>query len=446
MKALFIRCKKAVSGFLSDLWHKRLPQPAFMPQRNFWWYLLLIVLSLVFTQALRSSVSGVIFLFVLFLPVICLLYLLLEVMTIKLYLNTSATETAKHAPVDFSLALSNESPLPFPFVDAIITVPTDDAVRCESQRTRLSLIPFGSYVIEKRLSFAYRGSYEIGVSDLYCYDFFRMFRYRVSVNLFRELFVLPRRLNLIQQSAGEQVQEETETTVLQKGQDNTEMSDISDYQPGDSLRSIHWKLSSKAQDLKVRQYARNAEQQTFIFVDTGRRFDTSDKRYLPDINEFAADGVIESAIAVASHILQKGGQSVLLTWFDSRGEDGVCSVRLFSTADLDNCFKLFATAPLTDTPYQVTDLASFINENADGVSYVFITGSLDAHLTASLTGINLPTSAKVELFAYDPYEQIAPEARSAYFDEFEVRRNELSRYGIHYHDARSEISQGEVSA
>lgn len=417
-----------------------------MPQRNFWLYLILIVLALIFTQALRSPVSGVVFLFVLFLPVICLLYLLLEVLTIKLYLNTSATETEKHLPVDFSLALSNESPIPFPFVEAIITVPTDDAVRCISQRTRLSLIPFGSYVIEKKLSFAYRGSYEIGVSDIYCYDFLRMFRYRSNVNLFRELFVLPRRLTLAQKSSGEQMQEETETTVLQYGQDNTEMSDIRDYQPGDSLRSIHWKLSSKTQDMKVRQYARNAEQQTFIFVDTGRRFDTTNKRYLPDINEYAADGVIEAALAVATHTLQQSGQSVVLTWFDTRGENDLCSVRLYSTADLDGIFKLFATAPLTDTPYPVTSLAAYLDENTDGVSYVFVSGTLDDSLTASITGLSLPNSAKIDLYNFDPFEQVAPEARSAYFNEMEARRTEISRYGIEIHDARSELFQKEVSA
>lgn len=417
-----------------------------MPQRNFWLYLILIVLALIFTQALRSPVSGVLFLFVLFLPIICLLYLLLEVLTIKLYLNTSHTETEKNTPVDFSLALSNESPIPFPFVEAVITVPTDDAVRCESQRTKLSLIPFGSYVIDKKLAFAYRGSYEIGVSDIYCYDFFRMFRYRANANLFRELFVLPRRLTLAQQSAGEQMQEETETTVRQSGQDNTEMSDIRDYQPGDSLRSIHWKLSSKTQDVKVRQYARNAEQQTFIFVDTARRFDTTDKRYLPDINEYTADGVIETALAVANYTLQQGGQSVLLTWFDSRAEGDLCAVRLYSTADLDGIFKLFATAPLTDTPYPVTALASLIDENTDGVSYVFVSGSLDDSLTASLTAMDLPNSAKVDLYTFDPHEQVAPEARSAYFDETEARRTEIARHGIRLHDARSELFQGEVSA
>lgn len=446
MKRFFSRCKDKIVGFFAALKQKKLPQPAFMPQRNFWLYLLLLVLALIFTQALRSSVSGVIFLFMLFLPIISLLYLLLEVLTVKLYLNTSTAETEKYAPVEFSLALSNESPLPFPFVEAIITVPSDDAVRCDSQRTKLSLIPFGSYVIEKKLAFSYRGSYEIGVSEIYCYDFLRLFRYRMQVNLFRDLFVQPRRFSHTQASSGEQIQEETETTVLQKGQDNTEMSDIRDYQPGDSLRSIHWKLSSKTQDMKVRQYARNAEQQTVIFADTGRRFDPSDKRFLSAVNELATDGVVEAALAIADHTLQKGGQSVVLSWFDSRSESGYCSAQLYSPADLDDIFKLFATAPITDTPYPVTELASFVEENAQSVSFVFVSGALDDQLTAALTSLQLPSGIQTDLYAFDPVEQVAPEARSAFFDAQEAHRAELSRYGIRCHDIRSELLQEEVRA
>ncbi len=439
MSAFLAACKKAVLAFFRKLKNRELVQLAFFPLRNFWLYLILIAAALVFTQVLLSPISGVIFLFVLFLPILSLLYLLLEAHCIKLYLSISAKEAAKHSPVDFTLSLSNESPLPFPFVEAVITVPADDAVRCISQRTKLSLIPFGDYVIEKRLSFAYRGAYQIGISELCCYDFFRMFRYRVRMNLFQDVFVLPRRLALPVDSGGDNRQEETETVVLLKGQDNTELSDIRTYQPGDSLRSVHWKLSGKTQDLMVRQYARNADRQTFLFVDTAGRFDTADSRYLPDINEYVTDGIIEGALALAIKALRQGGQTVTLVWYDDRVSGGRCAYRLYTERDLEQIFRLFATAPISNTPYGVADLAHLMEDNFDGATFVFVTGGLSNEMTAALCAMELPAGAKQEVYSFAPYEQIAPSARSAYLDGEEAYRDELLRHGILLHDLRDAV-------
>lgn len=38
-----------------------------------------------------------------------------------------------------------------------------------------------------------------------------------------------------------------------KGSDASEMFDIRDYVPGDDIRTIHWKLSGKTDELIVRQ-------------------------------------------------------------------------------------------------------------------------------------------------------------------------------------------------
>ncbi len=436
MRRLLDGLKGLPRAILQAIRTREFVQPAFFPQRNFWWYLVLIVFALIFTQVLLSPVSGVIFLFVLILPLLSLLHLFLQVISVKLYLDVSAQEVPKHSAVDFSLTLSNESPLPFPFVEAVITVPADDAVRCISQRTRLSLIPFGNYVIEKTLAFAYRGAYEIGVSELCVYDFFRLFRYRVKMDLFQEVFVLPRRLSLASDSGGDQRQEETDTVVLLRGQDNTEMSDIRAYQPGDSLRAIHWKLSGKTQDLMVRQYARNADRQTYLFVDTACRYDRADDRFLPEINEYVADGIIEGALALASKALRQGGQTVTIVWYDSRAQGGRCAFRLYSEADLEQIFRLFATAPITETPYTAADLARLMEDNFEGSAFLFVVGGLTDEASASISAMELPAGVSRQVYTFEPYEQIVPSARAAYLDGAEAYRSELLRHGITVSDLR----------
>jgi hypothetical protein len=266
------------------------------------------------------------------------------------------------------------------------------------------------------------------------------------MDLFRELFVLPRRLRLPVESGGENREEETETVVLQKGQDNTEVSDIRAYQPGDSLRSVHWKLSGKTQDLMVRQYARNADRQVFLFVDTALRYNTEDPRYLPDINEYAVDGVIEGAVALALKALRQGGQTVTMVWFDSRGIDDRCAFRLTAEADLDAIFRLFGTAPITETPYTVADLSNLLEDNFDGSTFVFVCGGLSGRLSAAITALELPNGARQEVYTFEPYEQIAESARPEYLDGADAYREELLRYGITVHDLRETVlSKEEVT-
>ena len=56
-----------------------------------------------------------------------------------------------------------------------------------------------------------------------------------------------------------------------KGSDHSEMYDIREYQPGDDVRSIHWKLSSKADELIVRQASDPTHYDIVILPDFGRK-------------------------------------------------------------------------------------------------------------------------------------------------------------------------------
>lgn len=434
-KSILSKIREKLGEFWEFVSRKGKPEFKFRLLGRFWFYLFLIVAATVFTQAMRSPVSAVILVFLLFLPLTSLLYLLIGVLTVKVYLDSGDLEVEKFTPVDFTLTVANESPLPYPFVEASISLPADDAVRCVSRLTRLSLIPRGRYVIAKTLSFAYRGGYDIGVSDVYVYDLFRMFRYRLDVSLFRQIFVLPRRLQLSGRSGADPVSEMTESVSRMAGSDNTEMADIRQYQIGDSLRAIHWKLSSKTEELQVREYARNSEHQSIIFCDTGRRFEPGDPRYFDDIGEFVADGLIETAIALARYTLERERGAVTLVWFDRRSESGVFGIHLSSVADFDEIFRTFATAPISDAPATLAYLASLVI-GGDQAAYRFVVGMPDAALASELSGVNLPGTGNVELYTYLPLEKIKDEARAQSFDALEAAQSEIARLGIRIIDAR----------
>jgi len=438
------RLLKIVGDFFKMLAEKikKRPKRKIYLQKNFWLYLLIMVLAIVFTQALVSPISTVIFVFLLLIPIVSVLHIVAGVFFLRLYLETSETETQKGSPVQFSLSLANESFIPFPFVDAEITVPREDAVRCDKVLTRMSLVPFGGYCIRRNLSFTYRGNYDIGVSDLYCSDMFRMFKYRSDVNIFTQIFVMPRQLALPTRPNMDTSDELTVTTSRLAGQDNTEMSDIREYRRGDSLRSVHWKLSSKSDELIVREYARNAKQQMIIFCDTSKRYADNDKRFEADVNELACDAVVEAALALARENLVEG-RATTLVWFDNRinGEVGVSKIT--SQYEFEQIYRLFATAPIVETAERVYDLTKYVSENG-AAEYIYVTGCLDTQTVAGITsasGARADSAGNnsVSVWGYVPYQKVLPEHKEKLADLINACCFELSKCGISYVNADLDV-------
>ena len=414
--------------------------------KNFWLYLLVVALAVVFTQALISPISTVIFIFLLMLPLISIAHIVVGVFFLRLYLETSGEEAQKFQPVEFSLSLANESFIPFPFVDAEITVPREDAIRCDKVLTRMSLIPFGGYCIRRNLSFTYRGNYDIGVSDLYCTDIFRMIRYRCDVNIFKQIFVMPRQVALPARPNMDTSEELTVTTSRLSGQDNTEMSDIREYRRGDSLRSVHWKLSSKSEELIVREYARNAKQQMVIFCDTAKRYADNDKRFESDVNELACDAVVEAALALTRENLVEG-RATTLVWFDNRITGDVGVSKITSQYEFEQIYRLFATSPIVETVERVSDLTKYVSENG-AAEFVYVTGCVDTETVAGITsasGARADSAGNnsVSVWGYVPYKKVLPEYKEKLTDVFNACCYELSKCGISYVNADLDVHKSE---
>ena len=56
-----------------------------------------------------------------------------------------------------------------------------------------------------------------------------------------------------------------------RGADRTELTEIKEYQIGDGLRDIHWKLSSKTSELMVKDYALPIHDRDYIVIDLFER-------------------------------------------------------------------------------------------------------------------------------------------------------------------------------
>lgn len=245
-------------------------KPSITPRPAFIAYLVLIAVAIVYTQMLRSPASSLFFWFLLFLPVISVLYLLVAKMALKVYVDADRTTTEKMTPLTYELKIINEFIFPFARVEAMLSLPDEDGVRCSETRMDLSLIPLGTYAIREDVQFPYRGTYLIGVKELVVSDFLYLFRLRIDVDIFHSILVLPRRLRTEHDSVTSATDVPTDNARVVQGAERSEIGDIRSYQSGDSLKSIHWKLSSKTQDLQVKQFNTNTARSVYVLCDFSR--------------------------------------------------------------------------------------------------------------------------------------------------------------------------------
>lgn len=247
-------------------------EPAFTVTPRFSSYIILFIVSLVFTQALLSKVSNIFFWFIFLLPFVLLVYTIIAKHSLSVSMLCDGVTTEKNTPYTYSFRIENNSILALPFVEAQVSIPQSNAVRCTERTVRISMAPKTAYHMKNTVSFRFRGTYDIGVKCFYVYDFFRIYRARVDVEDLTTVYVLPRRLTL-EDTAAHSISDDTARTVRSPlVVDKLEVSDIRDYRNGDSLKAIHWKLSSKSETFIVKDYNTGTSNQTVVFCDLTPHF------------------------------------------------------------------------------------------------------------------------------------------------------------------------------
>lgn len=236
-------------------------------------YPILWAFSLVFTQLLRNRVSNAFFWFVCIFPLISVIYTLIGKISVHTYVESGRTDgnaerCEKNTPVNYKITIVNSSPLPIGKTEATVSEPQSDGVKCVRRKITATVVSFGVCVIENTVKFPYRGGYDIGIEDVWVYSPLGSFALKCSdgKNLNR-VTVFPRKMALEREYSRDMTDDAAPSAERTVSSEITEPSDIKDYTPGDPIKSIHWKLSSKSQEIKVRKYDSVERKLTYILCD-----------------------------------------------------------------------------------------------------------------------------------------------------------------------------------
>jgi hypothetical protein len=189
-----------------------------------------------------------------------------------MYMVSDGKTVEKGEPYIYEMRLINQSFLAFPFVEAMMILPQSNSVRSGERAVYLSMAPFCSYTVKKEIRFRFRGTYRIGVNCFYAYDFLRLFYVRVDIRNSVTIPVLPRKL-LLEEGAAMAVSDSADRTRRSRiTVDRVEVGDLREYRLGDSLKTIHWNLSTRSEELIVKDYETGSSPTTYVYCDLAGRF------------------------------------------------------------------------------------------------------------------------------------------------------------------------------
>ena len=116
------------------------------------------------------------------------------------------------------------------------------------------------------------GKMQIQCSEILLQDLLKLFYKKLKPFETVETMGYPRSVNVLVEMSRSMVGAQREDGRMQnrKGKDPSEMFDIREYVPGDDTRSIHWKLSSKTDQLIMREASEPFHYHVVLLPDFGR--------------------------------------------------------------------------------------------------------------------------------------------------------------------------------
>ncbi len=229
----------------------------------------IIVFAALVSYIMADRSEALVFLCVLLvIPLTVLFIQVFAMRSISIRCDVKATcRTGTSTPVVFTLVKNNKMPLGIVHVNVIF----NNIMFAEKKVVSLNLQP-GE---EKTMVFEYHffagdcGALKICVSNADYYDMLGLFKWRRTVSIEKEVRVYPPELHL-----NTKLSRRPETKSFgelydqyKKGQDVSEVADLRDYVDGDSMSSIHWKLSGKLDRMIVREFGSPSNYNTLILYE-----------------------------------------------------------------------------------------------------------------------------------------------------------------------------------
>lgn len=177
-----------------------------------------------------------------------------------------STTAAKHNACLGSILLENTAWLPATKLFCRLGIINDLTHEKNTLELATALSPRKNSRHDFSLESAYCGRVYIYVQSVLIMDYFGLFALDVPLKAAARITILPNLFACdVVSSPVSAVSEDS--TISRKGDDRTEVFQLREYQSGDDIRQIHWKLSSKLDKLILREPSQSVSRSILVFWD-----------------------------------------------------------------------------------------------------------------------------------------------------------------------------------
>ena len=149
------------------------------------------------------------------------------------------------------------------------------------------------------------------------------------------------------------------------GMNSSEIFGIKPYVPGDNIKNIHWKLSSKFDELIMKELSETADHSLLVLLDTS----LSDGNQ--NHNPVVFDAMMEAFLSVSRALLE-GGQSHSIGWLNGKGNE-LQIEKVFSQNHVLNLIKMIISIERVKQEESALDFYFEKNEHTRFSQIVYIT-------------------------------------------------------------------------
>lgn len=215
-----------------------------------------------------------------------------------------------------SVLVKNQSILPIGYIEIVITAKNQFAKQISKRRLQCFVNGKSQQLLSVDFSSSHCGNIEITCNNIRLYDYLRIFSLKKAVKQSFVISVLPEIYEIESEIKTNPLAAVSDSDVFSKvksGDDSSEVFGLREYQYGDKLHRIHWKLSSKKDQLMVKEYSLPISCAVNILVEFC--FGGKEKEKLSIM-----DGLLETTFSL-SYALVQSECLHYISWYDKSADE-----------------------------------------------------------------------------------------------------------------------------
>lgn len=268
--------------------------------------------------------------------------------------------------VTISYTVRNSSKFTIPYLE-IENTTIKELTGEEAPKIMATLNPRDYFTYSEELILKRRGYYQLGEIQVIIKDIFGFYSIKKGVSSETSLLVypVPTELNSFKITSIEQL---GDMIIDDKAfEDKSRISSLREFREGDSVKSIHWKLSAKLDKLMIKEFDNSADTNVVVFVDNYQPL------YKRDSNRHLEDKIVDISASIINYYLK---YNIPVVFQFQNGKDTV-EIKGRNISDL----KPFLEALAKFESNGVFDFQTFLEKRIDlirkGSTVVIISPNLD---------------------------------------------------------------------